>query len=376
MVFYLTFYIYVKPSRDKGKGRAVEFNITPTSSTVKKPISLSRSKSKNQKSKKIALSTPSSSQSLLSNETPSTAKNASTASVTLSEPITDQVRFSLELSSSNTSNIPTFKEPTKVGSPVAPLDTTMSDIYDPTLPEGFLDDLPDTNTIMETTPPAEFMDRTPSPQLTAGAPSPQLVPQSLSPINIIQSPQLRLRSPSPVNRIQLPQLNKRTPSPQLKPRYHPHRTPPPPSPSTRARHMTFMQSTPNQESHTVTAFDIFGDCPLSPIHPTLRSGQAYQNTPVMHLSGRTRQVITEDMNGTPQRITRPEEPLPPPLDINTIFNTTSISEHHKKMKVKDYMQHIIDENIEKVREHGLKEIKEIQAISEKIKSSLISQIKE
>ncbi|KAL7316757.1 hypothetical protein PS15m_003207 [Mucor circinelloides] len=150
-----------------------------------------------------------------------------------------------------------------------------------------------------------------------------------------------------------------------------------------AKQMKYLQSTPMNNgihSNTVNAMDIFGDCPLSPITTTTATSTTKQNnahirTPAVTTgssvytgeSGRTRTVFTADG----QRLPLPKTDAPVlTLDVNAAPPVTA---EQKKMSVEMYLQHVVDENIRKVRQQGDGMIAAIREKSDGIKQSLLSQ---
>lgn len=176
-----------------------------------------------------------------------------------------------------------------------------------------------------------------------------------------------------------------------------------------AQKIKYLQSTPAQSTtskiqqrSTVSASAIFGDCPFSPIVPISQNKEddaIFQNTPVI-ASGRARPIIdmaTEDdeyevMDEREKRrrfraISPPKSPTridastetPPVLTMDEIFAHVSlgqITEEEKNMTVENYLRHIVDTNIDKVRKHGDTLIDMIQAKSDRIKSQLLQQQQE
>lgn len=149
-----------------------------------------------------------------------------------------------------------------------------------------------------------------------------------------------------------------------------------------AKQMKYLQSTPMNSgirSSTVNAMDIFGNCPLSPITTTATSttkqNNAHMRTPAVTTgssvytgeSGRTRTVFTADG----QRLPLPKKDAPVlTLDVNAAPPVTA---EQKKMSVEMYLQHVVDENIRKVRQQGDGMIAAIREKSDGIKQSLLSQ---
>ncbi|KAK4521230.1 white collar 2 type of transcription factor [Mucor velutinosus] len=163
-----------------------------------------------------------------------------------------------------------------------------------------------------------------------------------------------------------------------------------------AKQMKYLQSTPmhSVSSRTVNAMDIFGECPLSPITTTTSSSSAaataipnsnaaHIRTPSMATTGtasssadgvvgRTRSVFTADgqrrlfhSNNT----TATNAPAMT-LDVNSAPPVTA---EQKQMSVEMYLQHVMDENIRKVREQGKQLIEIMKEKSEDIKQGLLSQ---
>jgi hypothetical protein len=171
-----------------------------------------------------------------------------------------------------------------------------------------------------------------------------------------------------------------------------------------AQKIKYLQSTPvqacQQQHSTVSAADIFGDCPFSPIVPEIHSKEdstIFQSTPVIG-GGRTRSIIDmateedEEMDKVEKRkrfraISPPKSPMrtstvdesmetPPVLTMSDIFTHVppgQITEEEKQMKVEDYLQHVVNTNIDKLRAHGDKLIDTIQTQSDQIKSQLLQQ---
>lgn len=299
---------------------------------VKKPISLSKTKrlqSKPQDSTSLALKD---SDSFILNDSGSGISNP-IIPLALSEATYNQ----FAASSSHESTIPS------VDTKQTPIEDMAIDVV---LPDNSLNDLPETIALMETTPPTDFMDHNMD-QLSDNSPEKQdpEVPQ----FNVSN------RTPSP----QVIQVRSNTPPPIFKTS----------TPHVNGRSFAFMQSTPNQESRTVNAFDIFGDCPISPIGPTNNS--IYQDTPVMN--GRTRNVIMKEPGGKEKLIHNASSSLPPPLDINNI-QPAHITEKQKKMKVEEFLQGLIEQKIQDIKDYGSEEIKKIEAASAEIKKRLTAEL--
>lgn len=330
-----------KPYRDKGKGRAVEFNLSsPPVSTVKKPISLSKSK-KLKPQDSTAVSFDGSDAPILKGPLP-TGINNPIIPIALSEATYNQFSSS---SSHKRTSIPSPTTETKQSDPAPAEDMSIDEVIKP---ENSLSELSEAVVLMETTPPMDLMEgvETESPEKTTletrnRTPTPPPPPPPPTSNPIISTPPRTLMKPT--------------------------------TPRTTGRPFSFMQSTPNHESHLVNAFDIFGDCPMSPIGPisttTVAHQSIYQDTPVMIQNGRTRHVIMKEPGGTGKLIHNPSAALPPPLDINNI-QPAHITEKQKKMKVEEYIQGLFEQKIEDIKEYGLNEIKKIEAASEEIKRKL------
>lgn len=130
--------------------------------------------------------------------------------------------------------------------------------------------------------------------------------------------------------------------------------------------MTYLQSTPSRsQTTTVQASDIFGDLLLSPI---VKSRHIEPSTPTIH---RPRSIIPADGKALPQPPSPTRRAVAPPLNLNDIIQQTpSISEDEKKMKVEEYLHHVIDKNIQKIKSHGEQVVSQIQEKSDLIKQGL------
>lgn len=177
-------------------------------------------------------------------------------------------------------------------------------------------------------------------------------------------------------------------------------TPPPLSPTSEAQKVKFLQSTPTlaNGSREVTAFDIFGSCPLSPISKPdqLTQFDILQSTPIISTSSRTRQLIMTEEDGSPQRIRRISPPKSPtgstgpnnndivgledepslPLDIEKVISNTCITDEQKNMRVDDYIMSVANQNIDTLKEYGQKQIEMLREKSNRIKSELTQQLEE
>jgi hypothetical protein len=243
------------------------------------------------------------------------------------------------------------------------------------------------------------------------SPSPESSTRKRSASSVAQ-PREKTPSPAPQSRkTSSSSVTNRARSPIRQPLINRTPSPPPFSPRTAAKRINFIQSTPTLASgnRMVSAFDIFGDSPLSPIRPIgkpdhLDQFHALQYTPV--ISGRTRTVImTDEEDGTPQRIQKispPKSPtittrkmlsisdgtvdepsLLPVLDINMvppptvldmeIISATMVSKEIRAMTVGSYLEHIVvDKNVGKLQDYGLNKIQMIEERSNKIKMALLS----
>ena len=149
-----------------------------------------------------------------------------------------------------------------------------------------------------------------------------------------------------------------------------------------AKQMKYLQSTPMNSVHkTVDFLDIFGDCPLSPI-TSGNTSNTQMRTPATSVigGGRTHNLITADgqRRELPSQTTKiasstsKSKPTPPVLSLKT-NSAPLVTADQKKMSVETYLQHIVDENITKVREQGDQIIALIKEKSDTIKQNLLQQ---
>ncbi|KAL0137251.1 hypothetical protein V8B55DRAFT_1526727 [Mucor lusitanicus] len=183
--------------------------------------------------------------------------------------------------------------------------------------------------------------------------------------------------------------------------------PPPPAPTspTRSRNsdvaaslakqIKHLQSTPMQSvsSRAFNVIDIFGNCPMSPITTsssstattttaaaaTPSSQAAHVNTPAAASSsvngvvGRMRSVFTADgQRRLPLSNNNSTTPNAPAMSLN-VDSAPPVTAEQKQMSVEAYLQHVVDENIRKVRQQGEKLIDSIREKSNSIKQDLLSQ---
>lgn len=133
--------------------------------------------------------------------------------------------------------------------------------------------------------------------------------------------------------------------------------------------LTYMQSTPSRSHQTIVqASDIFGDLLLSPIAPSRHDHVLA--TPQLHNPQQHTSIIPKSGKAIPQppSPTRSTAPVVSLLDI--MHQMPTVSQEYKKMKVEDYLNHVIDHSISQIKTHGQNVVQRIQEKSDLIKQEL------
>ncbi|KAI8376640.1 hypothetical protein EDC96DRAFT_495295 [Choanephora cucurbitarum] len=145
----------------------------------------------------------------------------------------------------------------------------------------------------------------------------------------------------------------------------------------------FLQSTPvhKNRSNQVSAADIFGDCPFSPIVQTA-AHQHDSMTPSFATPSRIRPSVTQSESKRWRAFSPPKSPsfttegTPPILSIGDIvpqLPPARISSEQETMTVEHFLQNTIEASIHKVKEHGSHVIEMIKQKSNQVKSELLQQ---
>ncbi|GAA5808285.1 hypothetical protein MFLAVUS_001675 [Mucor flavus] len=362
-----------KVIRDKGKGRAVEYNL-PSSFPIKKAISLSRSRNKLPETATSFISkepaaegSGTSCQHLVNTEPDQATRNISpsnisndTQDVSSMDQDPPKVPPTITQDTTEVSNLPTVKDTQFVSTSPMPQDITDVSTLPTTQDMQYVFDLPiyqDTEDELchVLNPPSPvynhneiFVDKENIPP-----------PISYSPIRenaTVYNDQRDEENPlTPVYYPLSPSMhiNNYSPEPGLPYSYTPS-PPPHPSAFSAVTSMSFLQSTPSDnQNRLANAIDIFGAAPLSPIlppHSNTLGGLQY--TPAM-TEGRVGRIITQDEEGISRIVRAEKEPSEAGLLSDCLLR-------NQNMTVEEHWHSLVDASVERLQEICDSDIRKIE----------------